>query len=125
MYTLLVKENNEIVTTVRERIMQRSKLVDNLHILVEPMYKNHDMSTFTVMLEYMLPVSQEYKSEILVQSEEQYKNMLEFTLPFDTCLTKESGRIEIQLTFVKVEMDDEGNVIQRVRKAGPAAITSL
>lgn len=125
MYTLLVNENNEIITTVRERIMQRSKLVDNLHILADKMYKGHDMSTFTVMLEYMLPVSREYKNETLVMSEELYKDKIEFKLPFDTCLTKEAGKIEIQLTFIKVEMDTDGNVIQRVRKAGPAAITII
>ena len=66
--TALVNDNNEIITTVRERIMQRSKLVDNLHILVNPMYKEHNMSDFTVMMEYMLPVSKEYCSEILVKS---------------------------------------------------------
>lgn len=123
MYTLLVNEKNEIITTVKERIMQRSKLVDNLHILVEPMYKEHDMSAFTVMLEYLSPISREYHNEILVQSEELYKSMLEFKLPFDTCLTKEAGKIEIQLTFVKLEMNTEGQTVQRVRKAGPANIT--
>ena len=31
MYTILVKDTNELSTTVKERIMQRSKLIDNLH----------------------------------------------------------------------------------------------
>ena len=123
MYTLLVSNNNEITTTVKERIMQRSKLVDNLHILVEQTYKEHNMSDFTVMMEYITPVSREYKTEILVKSDDLYKDRLEYKLPFDTCLTKEAGKIEIQLTFIKVEMDVEGNVVQRVRKAGPATIT--
>lgn len=125
MYTLLVNENNEIITTVKERIMQRSKLVDNLHILVDPMYKEHDMSTFTVLCEYLSPVSREYNTEILVQSDELYKEKLEFKLPFDTKMTKEAGKIELQLTFLKVEMDAEGNNVQRVRKAGPATITVI
>ena len=125
MYTLLVNEKNEIITTVKERIMQRSKLVDNLHILVDPMYKEHDMSTFTVLCEYLSPVSREYNTEILVQSEELYKEKLEFKLPFDTKMTKEAGKIELQLTFLKVEMDAEGNAVQRVRKAGPANITII
>lgn len=123
LYTLLINENNEIVTTVKERIMQRSKLVDNLHFLVEPTYKGIDMSDFTVMLEYLLPVSREYQTEILVKSNELYKEMLEFKLPFDTCLTKEAGHIELQLTFLRVSLDAEGNSIQQVRKVGPATIT--
>ena len=123
MYTLLINENNEIVTTVKERIMQRSKLVDDLHFLTNPMYKGIDMSEFTVMMEYILPVSREYKTEILVKSDSLYKNQLEFKLPFDTCLTREAGKIEIQLTFLKVSLDAEGNSKQQVRKAGPAVIT--
>lgn len=123
MYTLLVNEKNEIVTTVKERIMQRSKLVDDLHFLVEPIYKGIDMSDFTVMMEYILPVSREYKTEILVKSNELYKDCLEYKLPFDTCLTKEAGRIEVQLSFLRVILDEEGNNIQQVRKTSPATIT--
>ena len=64
MYTILVNQDNTMTTSVRERIMQRSKLVDSLHFLVEPIYKELDMSDFTVVMEYILPVSKEYKSEI-------------------------------------------------------------
>lgn len=123
MYTILLNENNELTTSIRERIMQRSKLVDSLHFLVDPTYKNMDMSDFTVMMEYILPVSREYKTEILVKSDELYKNKLEYTLPFDTCLTKEAGKIEVQLTFIKVELDADGKSKQYVRKTSPTTIT--
>ena len=123
MYTLLINENNEIITTVKERIMQRSKLVDSLHFLMNPSYKGLDMSDFTVTMEYILPASREYRTETLKKSDELYKEQLEYKLPFDTCLTKEAGKIEIQLTFTKVSLDAEGNSKQQVRKAGPAVIT--
>lgn len=123
MYTILVNDNNELVTTVKERIMQRSKLVDNLHFLANPMYKNVDMSEFTVTMEYVLPVSREYKTETLVKSSALYKGQLEYALPFDTCLTKEAGKIEIQLTFIRVYLDAEGKAKQQVRKVGPATVT--
>lgn len=123
MYTILVNDNNELVTTVKERIMQRSKLVDNLHFLANPMYKNVDMSGFTVTMEYVLPVSREYKTETLVKSSALYKGQLEYVLPFDTCLTKEAGKIEIQLTFTRVYLDAEGKAKQQVRKVGPATVT--
>jgi len=123
MYTLLINENNEIITTVKERIMQRSKLVDNLHFLMSPMYKGIDMSEFTATMEYILPVSREYRTETLVKSNELYKEQIEYILPFDTLLTKEAGKIEIQLTFSKVSLDAEGNSKQQIRKAGPAVIT--
>lgn len=123
MYTILVNEANELITTVKERIMQRSKLVDNLHFLVEPTYKGIDMSDFTVMMEYLMPVSREYKTEILVKSDALYKEQLEYKLPFDTCLTKEAGKIEVQLTFSKVSLDADGNSKQQVRKTTPTVIT--
>lgn len=123
MYTILVNNQNELITTVKERIMQRSKLVDKLHFLVDPMYKDLDMSTFSVVMEYITPISREYKTEILVLSDELYKDKLEYTLPFDTYLTKEGGKIEVQLTFVRVEMDEDGNTTQRVRKTSPTTIT--
>ena len=123
MYTILLTESNELVTSVRERIMQRSKLVDSLHFLADPIYKGIDMSDFTVMMEYIMPVSREYKTEILVKSDALYKNKLEYTLPLDTCLTKEAGKIEVQLTFVKVVLDADGQAVQYVRKTSPTTIT--
>lgn len=123
MYTILLNDTNELITSVRERIMQRSKLVDNLHFLVDPMYKGVDMADFTVMMEYILPISREYKTEILVKSDALYKEKLEYKLPFDTCLTKEAGKIEVQLTFVKVDLDPDGKPIQKVRKTSPTTVT--
>lgn len=123
MYTILVNESNELVTSVKERIMQRSKLVDDLHFLAEPTYKGIDMSDFTVMMEYIMPISREYQTEILVRSSELYKGKLEYKLPFDTCLTKEPGKIEVQLTFSKTSLDADGNAKQQVRKTSPTTIT--
>ena len=123
MYTILLNESNELITSVKERIMQRSKLVDSLHFLVDPIYKEMSMSDFLVTMEYILPISREYKTEILVQSPELYKGKLEYKLPFDTCLTKEHGKIEVQLTFTKVELTQDGDNIQYVRKTSPTTIT--
>ena len=122
MYTILVNEQNELVTTVKERIMQRSKLVDDLHFLVEPDYKGHDMREFSVTMEYVLPISREYKTETLVQSNELYKDMLEYKLPLNTNITKEHGDVEMQLTFTKTEMDVDGNIITRVRKTSKCSM---
>ena len=125
MYTILVNDDNTLTTSVRERIMQRSKLVDSLHFLVSPTYKELDMTDFTVTMEYILPVSKEYVSEVLVKSEELYKEMLEYKLPFDTDLTKEAGEIEVKLTFSKVDLDEDGNDVQYVRKISATSITII
>lgn len=122
MYTFLINADNSLTASVTERIMQRSKLVDNLHFLADTTYSGVDMTDYTVLLEYKLPVSKSYKTEILKKSTELYKNKLEYKLPFDTNLTSEAGDIEFWLTFSDVEMTTDGETIQRVRKVGPGVV---
>lgn len=134
MYTILVTNNNELFASKKERIMQRSKLVDNLHFLVYPTYdsgtETFNMKDFTVSMEYILPVSKKYKSEILTLNNEEYETesgqfMLEYIVPFDTGLTSEAGDIHVQLTFVKVDLDEEGVGTQYVRKTSECVIKVL
>ena len=115
IYTILVDSTNELKTTVRERIMQRNKNVDILHFLVVPTYKDMDMGDFTVTLEYIRPVTKEYVTENLVKSDDLYKECYEYKLPIDTTFTKEPGNVELQLTFTKVSMEDDGTVKQYTR----------
>ena len=122
MYTILVCDDNSLMTTKRERIMQRSKLTETLQFLIPKFYNELDMSDYTVQLEYILPCSRRYCSEILNLSNEMYKDHLRYLLPFDTKLTSEAGEIEIQLTFVKTELDVNGNGIQHVRKTSTTKI---
>lgn len=122
MYTFLINENNTLTCSVQDAIMERSKMVDKLHFLADPTYKGVDMTDYTVNLEYVLPISKRYKTEILTKSDELYKNKLEYILPFDTDLTSEPGDIQIQLTFLAVTMDLDGTTVQHVRKVGPGVI---
>lgn len=123
MYVILVNKDNTLITTKRDRIMQRSKLVDTLWFLVPPDYNEHSMSNFTVLLEYVLPISRKYRSEILTKSNEKYNGHLIYRLPFDTTLTDEHGDIELYLSFISVELDHTGAPIQRVRKTSSTTIT--
>lgn len=118
MFTILVNQNNELVVSPTSgRIMQRSNLVDSLHFLVDQKYNDIPMKDCTVVMEYILPVSKKYRSEFLVASEELYKDYVEYTLPFDTKLTSEAGDIEVQLTFLRVDLDN-----QEVRKTSVCKI---
>lgn len=122
MYTFLINEDNTLTCSVQDAIMERSKMVDKLHFLADPTYKGVDMTDYTVNLEYVLPISKRYKTEILTKSDELYKNKLEYILPFDTDLTSEPGDIQMQLTFLAVTMDSDGTTVQHVRKVGPGVI---
>lgn len=122
-YVILVNDDNALYGSKKERVMQRSKLVDSLTFIVDPIYKGIDMTDASVMLEYILPVSREYKTINLVLSDERYNDcFLQYKLPFDTDLTSQAGSLELQLTFAYVEMAPSGACIQRVRKTSPTTI---
>lgn len=124
MYTIIVNNNNVLDKTNVERVMCKSKLVNNMHFLVPLMYDEISMDGFTAVLEYRLPVSKAYHTEILVVQPEIYKDdYLEYRLPFDTNLTAEAGEIELQLTFTKAILNDDGTTTQYVRKTLPTQIT--
>ena len=124
MYTILVNQDDTLYGSHKERIMQRQKLVNDLVFIVDPIYRDtHDMTDATVMLEYVLPVSREYKTVILTLSDERYNDcFLQYKLPFDTDLTSQAGSLELQLTFAYVEMNENGVGIQRVRKTSSTII---
>lgn len=123
MYTIVVNNDNVLDKTNVERVMCKSKLVNNMHFLVPLMYDQISMDGFTAVLEYRLPVSKAYHTEILVVQPEIYKDdYLEYRLPFDTNLTAEAGEIELQLTFTKAILNDDGTTTQYVRKTLPTQI---
>lgn len=115
-YTIIVEDDNSLYGSCKERIIQREKLFNKLWFLVAPYYKGYDMSQCIVTMRYLLPISREFKTETLVLSEERYEEYLKYTLPIDTNLTKEFGNIELNLTFTLLDVDNDGNIVQRVRK---------
>lgn len=116
MYVILVENDNSLYGSCKSKIMQREKLFNKLCFLVAPYYNGYDMSQCTVTMRYLLPISREFVTETLVLSEDKYKEYLKYVLPIDTNLSKECGDIELNLTFTMVDSDDNGNVVQRVRK---------
>lgn len=115
-YTIIVENDNTLYGSCKTKIMQREKLFNKIWFLVPPHYNGHDMSQCTVVIRYILPISKEFITETLVLSEEKYEEYLKYVLPIDTNLSKEWGDVELNLTFIMLDVDDEGNVIQRVRK---------
>lgn len=122
-YVILVNEDNSLYGSCKQRIMQRSKLVNTLTFVVHSIYNGIDMTDATVMLEYILPVSKQYKTEILSLSDERYKDcFLQYKLPIDTEITSEAGSVELQLTFVRTDLDESGKGVQQVRKTSTTTI---
>ena len=124
MYTILVQDDHSLLATQRERIMQRSKLVDEVWFLVKPTYKvnENDMSVFEATLEYVLPGSKSYHSLGLIKDEKGYGEYLKYVVPLDSNLSAEAGDIELQLTFTYTGFDAEGKNVQKVRKTKTAKL---
>lgn len=122
-YIIIVENDNSLYGSCKKRILQREKLFNKVWFLVEPYYNGYDMSRCTVTMRYLLPISKEFKTETLVLSEERYKECLKYTLPIDTNLTKEWGDIELNLTFTLLDFDDNGDIVQRVRKTTNHVLT--
>lgn len=116
MYTILVTEEHKLRTTSKERIMQRSKLVDSLQFLVAETYNDINMRDCECVLEYLRPVSKKYKTEILSCTDSSHDGYLQYKLPLDTDLTAEAGTVELQLTFSFVQMDENGSINTFIRK---------
>lgn len=115
-YTIIVCDDGTLYGSHKIKIMQREKLFNKLWILVPPCYNGYDMSQCTVVMRYLLPISKEFKTETLILSDEKYEEYLKYVLPIDTNLSKEFGDIELNLTFIMLDVDEKGNVVQRVRK---------
>lgn len=123
MYVILVNPDNTLYGSVKQRVMQRSKLVDTLKFVVDPIYNGIDMTNASVLLEYILPISRKYETVYLELCDERYNDcFLQYKLPFDTNLTSEHGAVELQLTFAYAEMDNDGKIVQRVRKTSATTI---
>lgn len=126
MYTILIKNDNTAVTKEKQRIMQRSKLIDTLQFIVPKLYQEYEMKDFDFLLQYRLPISHELKLEVLTLKDEDYKtDYLLYSLPIDTALTVENGEVELQMSFVRKYMLDDGTTVEQNREIDPISITVI
>lgn len=121
-YTIIVCDDGNLYGSQKIKIMQKEKLFNKVWFLAPQYYNGFDMSQCTVIMRYLRPISKEFVTETLVLSD-RYEEYLKYVLPVDTCLSKEWGDLELNLTFIMLDTDDEGNVIQRVRKTGNHVLT--
>lgn len=121
-YTIIVCDDGNLYGSQKIKIMQKEKLFNKVWFLAPQHYNGFDMSQCTVVMRYLRPISKEFVTETLVLSD-RYEEYLKYVLPVDTCLSKEWGDLELNLTFIMLDTDDDGNVIQRVRKTGNHVLT--
>lgn len=122
MYTLLISEDNSVITSVYEPIMQRSLNVDNIQILVNHFYKGIDLSNATVLIEYVLPSKRIFSTYLNFDGNYEMDDFIKYTIPANTMLTAEAGEILVSFTFVKMELDENNNPKAYVRKTQEGTI---
>lgn len=126
MYTVLIKNDNTAIVTERQRVMQNSKLVDVLQILVPKTYNDLDMSKYVARLEYLTPINHNMGYVELEIADADYKNdYIAYRINIDTNLTAEVGDVQFMVTFIDVSMNDEGAVETTVRKTDTFKMTVI
>ena len=123
MHTLLIGNDNRIITTNAERIVQRSKGANTIRFLVSQIYNGIYMNECFALMSYKLPVSGEWKTQELMPSTDLWKEKyVEYQFVADTWLTAERGDVQIEVKFYKVSMDGKIDINQYVRKATDGVI---
>ena len=129
MYTLKITDENTVVTTVKESIVERSNYVDKIQIVTSKMYREQiDMSDTTVYMKYKLPVSDKIKmTQLIINNLEYEQNYIQYLIPVDAALTAEAGDIEVSFTFLKLVANEDGTYTSYIRKttSGVIHITPL
>ena len=104
MYTIIMNENKELVTSKRATLYQREKLADKIQFLFPLKYEDVDFNEFVAVLKY-IDQGNIYHSEVLAKSSELYKDKLRFILPVDTKLNYFAGNILIHINMKKIDAD--------------------
>ena len=128
MYDIYIRNDNTVIVTGGNRIVQGSSMVDTVRVLVPKTYNETitDMSEFSCMMEYILPCSKKYLVDVLVEDvppvdseDDVYKDYVVYKYEVDSELTSEPGDIEVQFTFAKAAVTDEYGIElepERLRK---------
>ena len=125
MFRVLIRSDNTTIVTENQRIMQNSKLVDTLEIVVDKEY-NGLMAECTAYLEYLTPINHKIGQVVLEIADENYENdYLLYKMKIDTNLTNEVGQVQFRVHFIQVEMNEEGKVTTPVRQTDSFIMTVI
>ena len=126
MFRVLIRSDNTTIVTENQRIMQNSKLVDTLEIVVDKEYNGLSMAECTAYLEYLTPINHKIGQVVLEIADENYENdYLLYKMKIDTNLTNEVGQVQFRVHFIQVGMNEEGKVTTPVRQTDSFIMTVI
>lgn len=109
MYTLRITDDNNVITTVKESLMEKSNCVNSIQIIINKLYKEQiDMTDTTAYMKYVLPVTKKIKMTQLIADTTTDESHILYTIPVTANISAEPGDIEVSFTFLKL-VHDEGS----------------
>lgn len=122
MYTIIMNNDKQLITSVRKTLYQREKMVNKIQFLFPECYEDINLTDCTVVLKY-IDIGNVLHSEVLAKDSELYKGKFRCILPVDTKLNMFAGNIIIRVIFMKI--DTETGVKNEVLKTGECLISIL
>lgn len=110
MYTLRITDDNNVITTVKESLMEKSNCVNSIQIIINKLYKEQiDMTDTTAYMKYVLPVTKKIKMTQLIADTTTDESHILYTIPVTANISAEPGDIEVSFTFLKLVHDEESD----------------
>ena len=129
MYTLRITDDNNVITTVKESLMEKSNCVNFIQIIINKLYKEQiDMTDTTAYMKYVLPVTKKIKMTQLIADTTTDESHILYTIPVTANISAEPGDIEVSFTFLKLVHDEESDITTsyvRKTESGLIHITKL
>lgn len=129
MYTLRITDDNNVITTVKESLMEKSNCVNSIQIIINKLYKEQiDMTDTTAYIKYVLPVTKKIKMTQLIADTTTDESHILYTIPVTANISAEPGDIEVSFTFLKLVHDEESDTTTsyvRKTESGLIHITKL
>ena len=129
MYTLRITDDNNVITTVKESLMEKSNCVNSIQIIINKFYKEQiDMTDTTAYMKYVLPVTKKIKMTKLIADTTTDESHILYTIPVTANISAEPGDIEVSFKFLKLVHDEESDTTTsyvRKTESGLIHITKL
>lgn len=129
MYTLRITDDNNVITTVKESLMEKSNCVNSIQIIINKLYKEQiDMTDTTAYMKYVLPVTKKIKMTQLIADTTTDESHILYTIPVTANISAEPGNIEVSFTFLKLVHDEKSDTTTsyvRKTESGLIHITKL
>lgn len=121
MYTIVMNDKKELITTKYATLYQKEKLADQIQFIYPQTCGLVDLSECIAVLKY-IDIGNEAHSEILSKDSEPYKETkVRAVLPVDTELNRFAGNVSVRLVFMK--MNPESMQLEQKMMSGNVIIT--